>query len=693
MPNVRTYTVIFRGLAANDHPKTAVAECLKHYNTLLKDTRLEPNGIHLNAALTVCAKAGDLDALFVIADSINEGARAPTAQTYTIILNALRSKALDDIRPSTAEGSEWTKAQKDEHISTLLNKGKSLFAEVQNKWQAGKLAIDEPLVCAMGRILLMSPKKQERRQIFDLLESTMKIPNLLERPELGAERDESMKNISKFSDQPPAVRKPTDPCVPGNNTLSLILTALAYGREVTAGIKYWNIMVSHYGIVPDKDTWWRMLKMLRAVKASAHAANMLEIMPKDAVNEDAIQLAMETCIRDHLNPNAVQNSNRIFDIMLERLEVPDPYIMRLYLRTALVTHSSFRKVAQQEGEGKAEEGKRLYGEQILNALGALWEPYKQAYYHHWKTFNERRPERVAKNENNKAEVIALARAMVSAFDKLTNEKMLSEKQVNEIKPVAAKIHREIRAHFEETVVTDPKIRRKVDLKKPMEDEITAEEKQKFASDHPKDAFASQVGQEWTWMTYLPLEDKKTRRQRTREEADERAEKRKENKAKKEYYISNKLAEEGGKKADESGKADYPWESDSAAKRSYDPMTARKKRPAWSPDAPWAKTSPGDKRYKAKMFDPRKMHDDSYHRRPDALGGEAKPIMPKKMYYGDARELKPGNADFVSEGHGRGSRRTPTRRRVASKTPKKPTFEDAFRDARSEKAGKKSRSSF
>jgi pentatricopeptide repeat protein len=92
LPDARTYTIIFRGCAVSLHPALAVAEAMRIYNTMLNTDRIKPNTIHLNAVLDVCARAGDIDAMFAIANSANEGLRLPNNQTFTIILNALRHK-------------------------------------------------------------------------------------------------------------------------------------------------------------------------------------------------------------------------------------------------------------------------------------------------------------------------------------------------------------------------------------------------------------------------------------------------------------------------------------------------------------------------------------------------------------------------------------------------------------------------
>lgn len=484
LPNVRTYTVIFRGLANSQHPKVAVAEAVKHYNVLLNDKRLEPNSIHLNAVLNVCARAGDIDSLFLIVNTVNESTRSPTALTYTTILNGLRHSV-------TNEMDKIPREQLQANIEKLLGRAKGLWEEVIQRWTAGRLVIDEELVCAMGYLLIMSPKKEEKRRVFDLLQQTMRIPNLVTNPELGSQLDESMKNIAVSGASKPALStKNTGYAVPRRLTLSLVLNTLATTRETTSGIKYWNLMVRHYGIIPDQLNWLRMFRLLRLGNASAHASRILEIMPDKYIDERPFCTAMDTCVRDNLNPNAIKNSNKVLDTMLERLEIPDLHALRLYLRVSLVTHRRLRDRAKQ---GEEEEAKRLYGVQITEALSRLWEPYKQAHYHYFKASKPKTEAEEGVIYNGKSEVIALARSMISAFDKVINEKMLPDRDLQELKPINAKINREVHKFFHEREVHEPNLP-SVKTPKPTRKE--------------KGDFAIKNGPDWVWDTYKPAVQEK-----------------------------------------------------------------------------------------------------------------------------------------------------------------------------------------
>ncbi|OAA44864.1 pentatricopeptide repeat protein [Metarhizium rileyi] len=450
LPNVQTFTVIFRGCARSQHPKAAVAEAVKHYHMLMADKRIQPNSIHLNAVLNVCARAGDLDSMFLIANTVNDSTRAPTAYTYTTILNALRHSALKDIKELPYE-------QQSANLQKVVDRANGLWMEAMDKWRQGRLTVDEELVCSMGRVLLLAPKREDKRHVLDLLQQTMNIPNLTK--SLGSDpfEDPDMQNIAVTGTSKLVASSKAVYAIPSRNTLALLLTTLASSKLTTVGIKYWNLMVRHYGIVPDNDNWLRMFGMLKVAKASAHAASILEILPADFVHDKPYRIAMETCVRDNINAHAVDNSTKILNSMLDRLDVPDIHTLRLYLRVALVSHYHFRARVQ---KGDQDGAKREYGIQITTALSALWEPYKKVHYHYFKAT----PTPASDKDdgvlyNDRREVIALARLMFSAFNKVVNERMLPEKDLRGLRPVGAKINREIQAFYSNREQAEPNLRR------------------------------------------------------------------------------------------------------------------------------------------------------------------------------------------------------------------------------------------
>uniref|UniRef100_A0A8H7K2Y8 Pentacotripeptide-repeat region of PRORP domain-containing protein n=1 Tax=Bionectria ochroleuca TaxID=29856 RepID=A0A8H7K2Y8_BIOOC len=437
-PNSRTYTVIFRGLSKQTNTKLAVSEAVKQYNSLIKGDRVESNSIHLNAAINVCAKAGDMDALFRIVDTINESSRTPDALTYTTILNALRFSTMDEIKDAEPE-------KKAESLQKLVSGGKDIWAEVIDKWSDGALKIDEELVCAMGRLLHMALPRDSTNEVLDLLAQTMRIPNLVKNPSSDAHQDEKMRNIAATGSSKPVHATPHAAyAVPGRKTLSLVLTVLASTRQNTAGIKYWNLLVRHYGIEPDNDIWFRLLGLLKVAKASAHASNTLELIPEQIFNPRHCRIAMEACVRDNINLNVIKNSTVALETMLKKLKIPDVETLRLHLRVALVSHFRFRKMAAAD---KLDEAKRLYGVQLTEVLNRLWGPYQKVHRHFFEVIKPKDKDREASVLETQNEIIALARQMFSVFNKVVNEKMLPNDDLEEMRLIASKLNRDIQDFF------------------------------------------------------------------------------------------------------------------------------------------------------------------------------------------------------------------------------------------------------
>ncbi|KPM46178.1 hypothetical protein AK830_g334 [Neonectria ditissima] len=445
LPNMQTYSIMFRGFAKSQHPKLAVSEAIRHYQILLKDSRLEPNSIHLNAVLNVCSRAGDLDSMFSIADTINESTRAADSFTYTTIINALRYNLLGDIKDLPDE-------QKNDNITKAIGRAKTIWEEVIGKWRQGRLVLDEEVVCAMGRLLIMAPDRIQKREVLDLIEQTMNIPNI-SKAELVSAADFRTKGLARANAK---LAHRVAWVKPDRNTLALVLTTLASSKLTTCGIKYWNVLVREHGIQPDMDNWMRMFGMLKVAKASAHACDILEIVPDEYINARNYQIAMETCVRDNINLNAIKNANKALDSMVKRLRVPDPHTMRLFLRVSLVSHYQLRARSE---KGDLIGAKRDYGIQITDALARLWEPYRKLHNHYFNVVKPKDDKAQAILYNDKREVIALARIMYGAFNKVIQQGMLPEADLQKIRPVGARINREIHTFFANREELEPNLRK------------------------------------------------------------------------------------------------------------------------------------------------------------------------------------------------------------------------------------------
>ncbi|PHH62524.1 hypothetical protein CDD81_6910 [Ophiocordyceps australis] len=422
LPNVQTYTILFRGLALSDHPKYAVSVALKHYNILLADKRLSPNSTHLNSCLNACARAEDIESLLLIAQTANDSTRAPTAYTYTIILNALRAHAMTEIKDGFSQKAEYLQ-------KNVIDRANDLWSEVLTKWRHGEIVLDEKLVCSMGRIANFARHDNDKHYVFELLRLTMNMPNFSQEVDSDPYSEE-MKFISRPGSKPVAVpmSKSAFYAVPGNMTLSLIIATLTQTKNKTIGLKYWNLMVRHYGIIPDAKNWIRMFYMLRSVKSSGTIAELFSVLPPDFLEVKMFRIALET--------------------------VPEINDLRLYLRAALVCHLSFRELKMEAGLDKA---RKAYGKQIMEAINRIWEPYMTAYHGDFEENGETSTV-PGPQYNQQREVIALARRMFSALNKLVNEKLVYADLVPKIRSMAAKLNRKIVSFYhdreEDTTLDD-----------------------------------------------------------------------------------------------------------------------------------------------------------------------------------------------------------------------------------------------
>lgn len=472
-PNAQTYTIMFRGLANSQHPKNAVAEATKLFSQLKNDRRLQPNTIHLNAVLSVCARAYDIDQLFLVAGELEDLKLAPTAATYGVIFNGMRQYMW-------REYNDLDKDAKQANIDKMIARAQSIWVEVLEKWQQGKIKLDESLVCTMGRLQLLSKDRKEKLRVLDLLEQTMNIPNLATKgakPPADTAQDPTVeRGVVPTSQRKGGFVKP------GQNTLALILTTLLTGRQTGAAAPYWNLLVHDKKLVPDNDNWLRMIGVLKSSKSSAQAAQILATLPETGIEVEArsFGIAMEACVRDNINPHVMSHATRILHTMQARLNpTPDMHTMRLYLRVALVSHAAFRGRASTGDETGA---KAAYGRQIATALAELWHPYIDLYNKYFKSQVAGAGAGVDSRAagilyTNQKEVIALGRMMVGGFSKVIEERMLPGNNNRDMIIASAKINKGVTAFFADRELREPKLNEKATAARKREEEAKQQQQQ------------------------------------------------------------------------------------------------------------------------------------------------------------------------------------------------------------------------
>ncbi|KAI0476694.1 hypothetical protein F4859DRAFT_58640 [Xylaria cf. heliscus] len=429
-PNSFTFTIIFRGCARSQHPQLALGEAFKLYQNMLSIERIKPNIIHLNAVLKVCGKLGDLDTMFSVLSSSDDPRRRPDTLTYTTILNAMRMRA--DKPPAGGDaGGRLGEEEIQKEKARTIRRAKDIWEEVISRWRAGSLIIDEALVCSMGRILLMGGYK-DIDAIESLIEQTMMISRTDDDKALLAPKWTGNDNTALLAPKetessalvPPrwdinTRRAPvTNVAQPGNNSLSLILEALEKTGKTTKVPKYWNVFRLHYRVVPDAENWTRAIRAFSRGKNSDRAATFLRTMPDHLRMPKHARIAMQACVRDNLNKWAFKKATSVMNVIGPSPLISDVPTLRLYLQAAHASKRSF----DDDARHNLTAAMSAWAKNLATALDHLFVPYRALVKKCGLSLpNTNDPETPENMDNSKAEVVALARRMCSAYDILLNE--------------------------------------------------------------------------------------------------------------------------------------------------------------------------------------------------------------------------------------------------------------------------------
>lgn len=457
-PDAYTYTIIFRGCAAHKDAKQALEKVLAIYHSMSADNcPIKPNTIHVNAVLKMCAKAGNMDAMFAIADHLPEtGLRAPNNLTYTTILNGLRSKV------AIIGRSELSTIQQRNEIQRSILTARHIWTDVVKRWRRGDIWIDEELVCAMGRLMLLGSDR-DADDILSLIEQTMSIPRQIPAkqhlPPPSINTDELENNektpqeygssavsnniegesVISFTEPIMPVKPPkgTSPYPsPGRNTLSLLLTALLKQKDhSSAPTSYWSLLTSPpYSVIPDSENYAAYLRTLRITRSSTAAVQLLSRMPKDLMTPGTFRIAISTCFRDKNNVHAFANAGKVLDYMQTALRTPDPKVLEIYLElaiTAPVHNSANLASSQTDSPGKPTQEEitrqnRAHGSVISRALHRLGPSINNLRATlSWGNSQSATPVmKGLEREEYTLSVIRLMQRMVSAYDILMERGMV-----------------------------------------------------------------------------------------------------------------------------------------------------------------------------------------------------------------------------------------------------------------------------
>ncbi|PBP24141.1 pentatricopeptide repeat protein [Diplocarpon rosae] len=385
-PDAYTYTTLFTGAAEHKDFKVALPKVLNIYNSMFaENSKVKPNTIHMNCVMKMCSKAMDMDAMFAIASQFTEkGLKAPNNLSFTIILNALRLHAAGGPR------TVLSPMEMRRHKREAIVQAREIWVEVIDRWRKGDIWIDEELVAAMGRVLLVG-EEEDWDDIFSLVQQTMNIPRQI--PKLGTparqridpasqSRDRNDKEpkeheaeiVPEDGNRVPHFENITVPvskedgiamyAKPGPNILSLLLQASLELRLKAPATSYWNVLTKSLLIQPDKENYHAYLRVLRVARSGTETVQLLQEMPRDYMESKTFRISMSCCGRDKRNPNTFKNAGKILDLMQMSLRQPDIPALREYLDIA-ITAPAF------DSTDSTTPSKQAQGKQILRALDRL----------------------------------------------------------------------------------------------------------------------------------------------------------------------------------------------------------------------------------------------------------------------------------------------------------------------------------
>ncbi|KAL8884829.1 MAG: hypothetical protein Q9215_007201 [Flavoplaca cf. flavocitrina] len=383
-PDAHTYTILLRGLSWHPHLKDSLPLALKVYHSMFaEDCPIKPNIIHTNAVLKVCAMARDMDALWGVAAKLpQKGPGAPNNLTFTTILNAIRAIAWHNDKDLRDE--DWE--EKSLRRQRAVVQGRKIWEEIIPRWRSGDIFIDEELVCAMGRLLLLGSTERDYDDILSLAEQVMGIPrqkrqlgepreitdgegtslvteettvdrasrhgsSLLEvyndHPE-GMDEDET----SSLSTPAPVINtalanifrpKSSSPNIsmarPGRNTLSLVLDACISLRAVPSAQAYWGLLTDPsgpYNVCPDSENYHMYLRVLRVQRASKAACDLIQDMHSgdlksmQLLQPKTFRIAFSACVRNKASPRVMEHATPILHIMCKTLAQPDLKCLEMF---------------------------------------------------------------------------------------------------------------------------------------------------------------------------------------------------------------------------------------------------------------------------------------------------------------------------------------------------------------------------
>ncbi|KAG0641136.1 hypothetical protein HOY80DRAFT_883686 [Tuber brumale] len=366
LPDSYTFTIMLNALAKYPTRPAVHERALQLYHSMSNpNSPVEPQIVHTNAVLKVCAECGDVDSIWTIVSKLPlSGLNAPNAITYTTLLNGIQgAHEVEDCR--------------------------RVWAGVLSRWNAGTLWVDEELACAMGRVLLSGTKPEHWKEALKIIEQVFGIegPISEEQEEVNPEdrlyvegTTKPIKEIKEPQQTPvggdPNVRVPYVPLplrgqttrgnpssgsnspatrpMPGNNVLSLTIKACTQLSDKELGRYYWKTLTAPpYSVRPDSVNFHDLLRLLRESRSGPEALDVLQAMLSRCDTTPTAKsffIAMSCCKREGRGPS-FPTAEKMLTLMDEHRVRVDVKIVTMFIQCAVKTGIvTYRKSALKTAE-------------------------------------------------------------------------------------------------------------------------------------------------------------------------------------------------------------------------------------------------------------------------------------------------------------------------------------------------------
>jgi hypothetical protein len=126
---------------------------------------------------------------------------------------------------------------------------------------------------------------------------------------------------------------------PTNQTLTLLMETCQKMFLPKAAMQYWKTLTQYdtgFFVEPDSPSFHAYLRMLRQSKSSSEAVRFIrDEMKNEPGLAKTFRIAMSTCVKNQMSPNAMREATELMDIMVQRMRYIDPKAGTMFMKLAL----------------------------------------------------------------------------------------------------------------------------------------------------------------------------------------------------------------------------------------------------------------------------------------------------------------------------------------------------------------------